>query len=206
MPYTTTPWIATATPLSAANLNNLETQILEAKRKMSPPVVRWTSPGWYWISVGTQAVTANRIYYMPIYVAETTTYIRIGINVTIGDGAGGLCDLRIFNFAGGIPTTEVLSAGTVNTNGAGLKEIVIAQALAPGYYFLASRFDQTPTCQNPDGPANRSITVPTSGLSLTGNMNNQLIIMYDDAAYADPAGAVDGTLPFTHAFVTLREN
>ena len=44
------------------------------------------------------------------------------------------------------------------------------------------------------------------GIALTGLMTNDLVIMYDDAAYADPAGAVDGTLGVEFAFIALREN
>ena len=207
MAYTPHNWIA-GHVLSIARMNNLETQYDEAvadiKKKMKPPTARWTSPGWYFDSNVNRVPTANRTYYMPIYVEETTTYIRIGINVAVGDGAGGLADLRIFDWVAGIPDTLVLSAGTVNTNGAGLKEIVIAQVLNPGYYFLACRCDNTPTLKGP-AEAN-AITVPTNGLSLTGDMLNSLIILYDDAAYADPAGAVDGATTIRYAFITLREN
>jgi len=114
-----------------------------------------------------------------------------------------LADLRIFNWGAGIPTTLVLSAGTVNTNAAGLKEIIIAQALGPGYYFLALRCDQTPTLQS---PAQGQFTPPISGLSLTGDVNNSLVVLYDDAVYADPAGVVDGALDVRYANLTLREN
>ncbi len=208
MPYTPTTWVSGVTPADAAVLNNLETQydqaVADVKRKLIPPIVRWTTPGWWWFSVANQVVTANRTYYVPIYVEEATTYIRIGIDVTTGDGAGGVADLRIFEWSSGVPGDLILSAGTVNTNAAALKEIVIAEALALGYYFLAVRFDQAPTCR---GPASGSaLKHPVSGLSLTGDMQNGGVILYDDAAYADPAGAVDGALSSAFAFITLREN
>ena len=209
MPYTPTVWVNGIAPaLSAANLNKLETQYDEAvgdiNRKLQPPIVRWTSPGWYWTDPFSSVVTANRIYYMPIYVEETTTYIRIGIEVNAGDGAGGVADLRIFEWDNGVPGDLILSAGTVSTNGAGLKEIVIAEALTPGYYFLAVRCDQTPTLVGPS--PSLSTTVPVSGLSLTGNMINKGVILYDDAAYSDPAGTVDGSAFQQFGFLTLREN
>ncbi len=208
MAYVKTNWVAGVTPLSEANMDHLETQYEEAvddiKRKMIPPTARWTSPGWWWENVLQQVVTANRTYYMPIYVAETTTYIRIGMFVGVGDGAGGTADLRIFEWDNGVPGDLILSAGTVSTNAAGAKEIVIAQALSPGYYFLAVRFDQAPQGRHPSSIS--AVAVPTSGLSLTGNAQHNLIIMYDDAAYADPAGAVDGAVTVNFAFVVLREN
>ena len=130
MPYTPTTWVEGAAPgISAINLNNLETQYDQAvadaalaiRRKIVPPTVRWSAPGWWWNNDTAQAPTANRTYYMPIYVPVATTYIRIGINVSGGDGGGGTADLRIFEWASGVPGDLILSAGTVNTNGAALK-------------------------------------------------------------------------------------
>ena len=205
------PWVTGAPPaISAANRDTIETQhelaVEDIDIALKPPIAIWTAPGWYWGSVGTRVVTANRTYYMLIYVSEDTTYDRIGIHVTTGDGAGGTCDLRIFEEDGGVPGDLVLSAGTVNTNAAGSKEIDIdPTALTRDYYFLAARFNNTPTCRVP--LFSGAIILPASGLSITpaGDMNNTGIIMYDDAVYADPAGAVDGILQVEFAFLTLRE-
>jgi len=208
MPYTPTAWVAATTPLSAANLNNLETQHQEAayipSARMIPPIVRWVAPGWCWQSGVNQLVTANRIYYMPIYVPESVSYDRIGFNCAVGDGAAGLADLRIFAWTAGVPGALVLSAGTVSTNAAAAKEIVIAQTLTQGLYFLAIMVDQAPQLS---GIASGHLQgMPVSGSSLAnaaGGIND--FILYDDAAYADPAGAVDGSLNQPYAFMRLRE-
>ncbi|GAI00828.1 unnamed protein product, partial [marine sediment metagenome] len=134
------------------------------EKALKPAVVRWTMPGWCSATTFNQAILANRIYYMPIFIPERTTYDRIGIFVQAGDGAGGLCDLRIFNFEGGLPTSQVLSAGTVPTNGAGAQEIIINQTLERGYYFLALRDDQAPTLT---AQTNNMPKSPVPGLSLT---------------------------------------
>lgn len=203
------PWVNGAPPaLSAANLDIVEEQHEEAayipSARMIPPVVRWVTPGWSWLGQGNTAITANRIYYQVIYVPESVSYDRIGIYVGVGDGAGGTIDLRIFEWTTGVPSTLVLSAGTVNSNAAAAKEIVIAQTLTQGLYFLACRGDNTPSLVAP--AAGRVERLPVTGLSTT-NASGAIgqPILYDDAAYADPAGAVDGILDCTYAFMRLRE-
>ncbi len=168
---------------------------------MKPPVVRWVVPGWQGGTGVNQLVTANRTYYVPIVVPLDTTYDRIGISVQTGDGAGGLADLRIFEDLNGVPGDLVLSAGTVSTNGAGAKEIVIAEALPAGRYFLAFRCDQTPTVSAGTGFG------PGSSIDITNatNLPSASLLLFDDAAYADPAGATDGIQQNTFNFVRLRE-
>ncbi len=202
MSYVKTIWVSTVTAVDAAPMNNLEDQVDDIRRALKPPIVRWTIPGLQ--SVGSNvitAVTANRIYYTLIYVPDDTTYDRIGIYVQTGDGAGGVADLRIFEEAAGIPGDLVLSAGTVSTNASGAKEIAIAEALVRGYYFLAVRCDNTPslTARTGIGPASDLATSNTQGIPSGVN------VLYDDAAYADPAGAVDGVEQNSRCFVRLRE-
>lgn len=204
--YTKTTWNEGLAPgISGANLNNLEKQFEEAayipSARMIPPVVRWVMPGWYGAAAANQVVTANRTYYMPIYIPESVSYDRIGINVQAGDGAGGVADLRIFEWDTGVPGDLVLSAGTVSTNAGGAKEIVIAETLN-GLYFLAIRCDQTPTIWG----INLTGAPPVAALSTTnagGVIQNA--ILYDDGAYADPAGIVDGFVSIAFAFPRLRE-
>ncbi len=168
---------------------------------MKPPVVRWVIPGWQGGTGVNQLITANRTYYTPIVVPLDTTYDRIGINVQAGDGAGGLADLRIFENLNGVPGDLVLSAGTVSTNGAGAKEIVIAEALTAGRYFLAIRCDQAPTISSGGGHG------PASSIDITNAqfIPSASLLLFDDAAYADPAGATDGVQTSNFNFVRLRE-
>lgn len=169
---------------------------------LKPPVVRWVMPGWWSHGSSDGVVTAGRIYYAPIFVPKPTTYDRIGIYCRVGDGAGGLADLRIFEWDNGVPGALVLSAGTVNTNANGAKEIVINQELY-GLYFLAVRVDQTPTLSGVAGTSSTfvSATAPTNAQG-----GPHYVVLYDDAAYADPAGAVDGGERMSFAIVKLRES
>ena len=219
MPYTPHVW-APADILTVARMNNLEIQFDQAVADLmldqKPPIAaRWVIPGWFTYTAGqNRAVTANRIYYTPIRISALETYDRIGINVGVGDGAGGLADLRIFEWtAGGVPGDLVLSCGTVSTNAAAAVEIDISATavgttgLSRGYYFLAIRCDDTPQIVNVVPAAGaHSVTAPVSGISTANGGPADEVIPYDDAAYSDPAGAVDGILGYQFCFVWLRES
>lgn len=210
-----TPWNNGAAPaLSAANLTTMETQFEEAayipRARPVPPIVRWAIPGWDYITGNNTTVTANRTYYTPIYVPELTTYDRVGIYVQAGDGAGGLADLRIFEWTAGVPGALVLNCGTVSTNAAAAVEIdtgatVIGTTGLNGLYFVGCRCDKTPTII---GVSGTNFTPPLSGTATTNHITSvgNGIIPYDDAVYSDPAGAVDGMLDVTYTFVRFRES
>ena len=168
-------------------------------------ITRWTMPGWYisGTTPGTTGGSAGRIFYTPIFVEETTTYIRIGIEVTTG--VATTADLRIFNWDNGLPGSLVLAAGTVDVTSTGKKEIVISQQLTRGYYFLALR------C----GAASVGLTAsqlspapvpPIAGTTTTGQPKVQNVIPSVVDAYADPAPAPDTVMTVNKAFVILREN
>lgn len=166
--------------------------------------VRWTMPGWCYFALHVSAILAGEIYYMPIFIPERTLYDRIGIWVQVGDGLGGLAELRIYNWAGGLPTSQVLAPGTVSTNAAGAQEIVIAETLERGYYFLALRGD---TVCSLAGIITSSLNkLPVSGFARTNAQNGfPLSILRVNAAMADPAPAPANPEDSRSAFVRLRE-
>ena len=170
-------------------------------QKLKPNLTRWVMPGWYAASTCATAPTVGRIYYQPIFVEEMTTYIRIGVDVSLA--AAGTADLRIFNWADGVPGALVLSAGTVDTGATGLKEITISQQLTRKYYFLAVRC--TAACNLIGIPTTSALRTPVSGLQVTNTAPGGQIL-YVDAAYADPAPAPTGVLGVGFALVRLREN
>lgn len=187
-------------------INNPPPFVNDYGRALKTATVRWTLPGWLLGSAGNQVQTAGQISYIPIFVPERTTYDRIGINVQLGDGVGGLCDLRIYNWVGGLPGSQVLSAGTVSTNLAGAQEIVINQTLERGYYFLASRCDQAPTLRA--ALYSNLGMCPVAGIDTTNSAaGNALdrVIPYRSAAMADPAPAPTGTSYAELASIRLRE-
>lgn len=171
--------------------------------KLKPALTRWVVPGWYSQSYSDTAFTAGRIYYIPIFVEETTTFIRIGLEVAAL--SAGTADLRIFNWSGGLPNSLVLSAGTVNTGTTGLKEIVISEQLTRGYYFLAIRCTGTPQIR-----CFRVVTWtvygPVAALAATHRVYPDRVVLTIDAAYADPAPAPDDAASCEFIGVQLREN
>lgn len=173
--------------------------------KIEPNVERWVIPGWVGTPANYGAVTADQIYYCPIFVEEDTTYIRIGCY--IGQLSAGEADLRIYAWENGLPGVLILSAGTVDTGAPGAKEIIISQLLTRGYYFLAIRCTGTPSIT---GVSFAEFGSSPFASFMTSNINTDAYItMAVIAAYADPAPAPDIWLPFgvtIAALVRLREN
>jgi hypothetical protein len=94
---------------------------------------------------GLSLLSTNRIYYVPFFVRQKTTFTRIGIQVTTF--AGTSARLGIYNAANGVPTSLLLNCGTVSTASNGDKEATISQSLNVGFYFLALVCDNSPTIQ-----------------------------------------------------------
>lgn len=83
----------------------------------------------------TVALTNNLLCGTYFPVSATTTFDRIGIEVTSAI-ASSTVRLGIFLCVGGIPSTRVLDAGTIDSSTTGAKEIIISQSLTPGLYAL----------------------------------------------------------------------
>jgi len=166
---------------------------------------QWSLPGWSWGAMTNQAIVAGTIYYVPIYVSQPTDFDRIGVYVGVGDGAGGLLDCRIFEDGGRVPGSLLLSCGTLSTNANGAQEIVIAQTLGPGNYWLACRGDNTPSLQGFNTAS--MVKMPVTGLaaSLSTVVFGEACVCGVSAAYADPAPAPDTLFSAKFAFMRLRE-
>ena len=164
--------------------------VLDILRKNMASGSKFYIPGWYVEGLISDTVTANRIIYQPIYVHDDTTFNRIGIYVSTL--AAGLCDLRIFEMASGLPAAQILSAGTVNTGSTGWKEIAISQLLDRGWYYLASRFSAAPNCYLPDTGV--AITPASQGYASAGGQGSRKTNVYYDGDYADPAVSFTGAL------------
>jgi len=92
----------------------------------------------------TLALTANILYAMPFFVPTTTPYTSISIEVSTLK-AGASIQLGIYRDSSGVPGALVLDAGNVSAAATGLKTIVIAQTLTPGWYWLVGLASDTPT-------------------------------------------------------------
>jgi hypothetical protein len=90
--------------------------------------------GW---TAGTRTLAANRLFYVPFFVPQATTWTRIGVNVAT-PAAGTTIRLGIYNNGNGVPTgAPRLDAGTVSAATTGEKELTISHALDVGWYWLA---------------------------------------------------------------------
>jgi len=180
--------------------------------KLKPNTTRWTVPGWAATSLQNITLYPGRIYYIPIFISETTTYIRIGINVQTAD-SGKLARLGLYNFTAGLPGTLILDAGTVSVGTTGLKEIVISQAITRKYAFLAIVCDGGPDLAG--WPATSIQKTPLSGLTNDQSTAPRVLVLSKSGRLADVAGGLQNpaiepdqlvtSIAFAGA-VMLREN
>jgi hypothetical protein len=170
-------------------------------RRLRPSLTRYVLPGWF-VSFSTlTTMTSGRIYYIPIFVSETTAYDRICINVY--SEASGTADLRVFAWSNGLPGSLILSAGTVDTGSSGEKSISINLTLGRGYYFLAVRCSSTPTLYGPN--TGYAVVPPVQGFSTSGGPACGSVVLTVDAEYSDPAPTPTGGATAPYAVVYLRE-
>lgn len=171
--------------------------------KQLPDITRWVLPGWTVEGLAFFALSSGRIYYIPIFVEETTTYIRIGLKVTTSQV--GNIDLRIFEWDNGLPGALILSAGTVDAGSTGNKEITISQELQRGYYFLALRASVgSIAIQIIDGT--KPFNSPVSAIHAVQNLDVKYLIMFASAVYNDPAPTPTSIDGLNGAGLVLREN
>lgn len=117
----------------------------------------------------TQALTANRLYQVPIRVYYPRTFTIIAISLNAESGSTG-CRVGIYNTKKDEfqPTTLVVDGGIISTatsSGTGLRTASISQALEPGVYSLALVSDGAPTLVAGSSPplVNIGATVISSG-------------------------------------------
>ncbi len=180
-----------------------EGPVIRHAAKIKPNITRIVLPGWFYDTVSTQAMTAGRIYYIPIYVMEDTTYTEVSIHVTTQ--SVGNADLRVYEWDDGVPGALIADWGSVDHNVLGKRTIAAINWAATGgtYYFLAVRCDATPTLYGIE-PAS-SISPPVDSVNGSHGINGQ-IIMYVTAAWADPAPAPTAAARTDFAVMLLKEN
>mgnify|MGYP001592524472 FL=1 len=159
----------------------------------------------------TLVVTAGRIYYLPIFVADPQTYIRIGAEVTVAGAAGKVIRLGIHAWNKGVPGALVLDAGTIAADAVATAEITISKLLQ-GWYFLTFVSDGAPTVR---ALLNTYAIPPVSGLRAgqdsVGPVWAILIETTGNDAQAtgglaDPATAPDTGMGSGGPYIALREN
>lgn len=159
---------------------------------------RYFLPGWVILGRTTNAITANRLHYIPFFVGKTRTVDGIACEVTVGGAAGTLIRLGIyygqFNTDGELePSSLLRDAGTVTADSAAVKSIAFATplTLGEGFHFAALSSDGAPTLRVPGTTS--GLNVPTTGVSAAPNTQHHLqllaVIADGKAALPDPGTA-----------------
>ena len=105
--------------------------VMVANRYYSHPFVET-------LTTGTKV--ADRLFAVPIFIPDTCTITKIGIEQTTG--VAGNCRLGIYNMGSDtMPSTLRLDAGVVTTDSTAEKEIAISHSITQGWYFLVALFD-----------------------------------------------------------------
>jgi len=98
---------------------------------------------------GTVAISASKLYALPIIVARDITVDRIAIEVTGAVAANAR--LGIYNNGTNlVPGTRLLDAGEVSVATTGIKAATISQSLTKGIYWLVVVSNGTPTLRKVD--------------------------------------------------------
>lgn len=163
---------------------NLSAHTYNLWQKMRTGVFYSTNLSVYGITSATQALTAERLYAMPMVIARATTWDKIAIYVSALD-AGSVARLGIYNDGTNLhPGTLLLDAGEISTATTGTKAIVINQALGKGIYWIVVMSDGTP-----------SLRKNTYGINLLGgdgtNPTRFKLLAYKDDSY----GALPSPFP-----------
>ena len=132
---------------------------------LAPAVTRRVLPGWMNTDTTTRTTTAGQMHYTPILIPRQISYDRMSLEVISGNA--GLARVGLYNFAAGLPTTLLFDAGTIATNSAGFKDIVLAppQVIPAGYYFIALVTDVTVAMTAMGPESSLSWAPPVAGLT-----------------------------------------
>ena len=141
----------------------------------------WSVPGWS-IEYSTGGyIYANRIYYTPIFISDTTTYTGLGI--TMGStNVNNIFDLKvgIYSWSNGLPDTLLTELGTFETNTVQGQIISNLFTLNPGYYFLSYVASYTPGTSQQASIYPSSATrfsPPVSGKSMSLGSNTDCVTL-----------------------------
>jgi hypothetical protein len=98
------------------------------------------------VTGATLTVTANRVYYLPIFIPHITAVRNLRV-YSSGTVTTGNVILGIYDSLNGVPNArQVQTSATAVTSGTGYTEIGINWTpTAPGWYWLAAVYSSTPT-------------------------------------------------------------
>tara|TARA_R110000868_G_scaffold153750_5_gene379614 strand:+ start:1604 stop:2380 length:777 start_codon:yes stop_codon:yes gene_type:complete len=107
---------------------------------------------YYYKTIATNssiASIANRTFYLPFFIAQSTTIDRIALRTGATFSGTATVRLGIYNSSGGQPTTVSLDAGTVSATASTTNyTITVSHTLAAGLYFLAQNTQTAASTNN----------------------------------------------------------
>lgn len=178
-------------------LEFIDPSVIEFPGHLKPAIVRYLMPGWSIANIDTNITLTNgMIYYIPIFVTDSTHYAELAINVFQMGSAGCTIEMRLFTWNDGVPGAEIATLGTIATNVNGVRTLAIDITLPRGFYFLAGRITTVSTAAIYKCISwGEAVTPPVVGMA---SSNNPSVVNYTNsvvltvvAAYADPAPAPD---------------
>ena len=168
------------------------------------------TPGYYYGPAGGRSTTtmaAGLLTFVPFWVGASTSFTRIGAEVTTAGAAGSLLRLGIYRDNGnGLPGALTVDAGTVDAATTGAKELTIAQTLAPGLYWLAALAEvgspivRTVSTVNLTPVGAGSLVTATGSVAQSGHYKTGIAA----GALPSPAGAFGGQTSAGPGLVVLK--
>lgn len=108
----------------------------------------YQSGRWYTIpttAFSQATLTANRLYVIPFYVAQDTTFTKMAVNVTT-IAAGKNIELGVYANSSGVPAALEYDGGHVSVGALGVASVTgLSMTLTAGWHWLAFASDGTPT-------------------------------------------------------------
>jgi hypothetical protein len=108
---------------------------------VNPPMVSGSYyPPTVGVASGTLTYASSRLFFTAVVVNETTTFDRIGLEVTTAGAAGTVTTVHLYSSSATslLPDSLITSFGSVAIDSTGIKEITISQVLEPGIYWVGN--------------------------------------------------------------------
>ena len=165
----------------ADHMASLDAHIYNFWQKMRTGVYYSTNLQVNQLTSASQALTADKLYAMPMVIARATTWDRIAVYIAAAAAAGKKARLGIYADGTNLhPGALVLDAGEVAVDATGTKAITIDESLSKGLDWIVIISDGIP-----------SIRKNTSSINLLGGEGSnptrfKAILITDDAYGALP--------------------
>ena len=124
------------------------------RAKSDGGTVYYSTPGYGCTTFNYDTITANRLYYEPIFCTTAITVQKLSLQVQTAGAAGKKVRVGIYNCTTDLqPTSLILDAGEVAVDTTGQKIITVDLSLPPGLYLSCFVSDGTPILFEMESPS-----------------------------------------------------